>query len=48
MTPEMQPKNSKQFRIGEGRISGYLSLFLGVLSLFAVVCFLFPEFFYHT
>lgn len=38
----MHAKTSKQFRLGEGRISGYLSLFLGVISLFAVVCFLFP------
>ena len=28
---------------GEGRISGYLSIMLGVLSLFGVFCFLFPD-----
>lgn len=31
------------FRIGEGRISGYISAALGLLSLCAVLCFLFPE-----
>jgi lathosterol oxidase len=38
-------QSNKQFRLGEGRISGYLSLVLGTLSLFAAICFLFPEFF---
>ena len=32
------------FRIGEGRISGYVSLFLGVLSLFAVLCYRYPSY----
>ena len=41
----MQIGSNKRFRLGEGRISGYLSLFLGVMSLMAVICFLFPEFF---
>ena len=31
--------------IGEGRISGYLSVFLAVISLGAVICFHFPEYF---
>lgn len=31
------------FRFGEGRISGYLSATLGLLSLLAVLCFLFPQ-----
>jgi sterol desaturase/sphingolipid hydroxylase (fatty acid hydroxylase superfamily) len=31
------------FKVGEGRISGYLSAGLGLLSLLAVMCFLFPE-----
>lgn len=31
------------FRFGEGRISGYLSAMLGLLSLLAVLCFLFPQ-----
>lgn len=34
-----------RLRIGEGRISGYLSIFLAVLSLGAVICFQFPEYF---
>lgn len=29
--------------LGEGRISGYLSITLGVLSVLAVLCFLFPD-----
>ncbi|PAU64659.1 sterol desaturase family protein [Pseudomonas indica] len=31
------------FRWGDGRISGYLSAALGLLSLLAVLCFLFPQ-----
>ncbi|NWC07524.1 sterol desaturase family protein [Pseudomonas agarici] len=31
------------FILGEGRISGYISAALGLLSLLAVLCFLFPE-----
>lgn len=31
------------FRLGDGRISGYLSAGLGLLSLLAVLCFLFPQ-----
>ncbi len=33
-----------KFKFGEGLISGYLSAFLGLLSLAAVFCFLFPEY----
>ena len=33
-----------EFKIGEGLISGYLSAFLGLLSLTGVFCFLFPEY----
>lgn len=32
----------RQFRFGEGRISGYCSVLLGVLSLLAVLAYLFP------
>ena len=32
-----------EFNLGDGRLSGALSLGLGVLSLFAVLCFRFPE-----
>lgn len=34
---------SNEFRMGEGRISGVLSLVLGGLSLLAVLCFRYPE-----
>ncbi len=34
----------KEFRIGEGRISGYLSVTLGVLSLLAVLAYLYPSY----
>ncbi|MFK7793838.1 MAG: sterol desaturase family protein [Gammaproteobacteria bacterium] len=33
-----------QFRLGEGRISGYSALFLGALSLLAVLAYLFPAY----
>ena len=42
MSEQPQPQRP---RIGEGKISGYLSIFLAVLSLGAVICFHFPEFF---
>jgi sterol desaturase/sphingolipid hydroxylase (fatty acid hydroxylase superfamily) len=38
---ESTPEN--EFRIGEGRISGYLSCFLGVLSFLAVLCYQYPS-----
>ena len=31
------------FKVGEGKISGYSSIFLGLLSFFGVVCFKYPE-----
>lgn len=34
-----------RIRVGEGRISGYASIFLAVLSLGGVICFHFPEYF---
>ena len=34
-----------RLRLGEGEISGYLSIFLAVISLGAVICFHFPEYF---
>ena len=37
------PQPSREFDLGDGRLSGALSLGLGVLSLFAVLCFRFPE-----
>ena len=33
------------FKFGEGKISGYSSIFLGLLSFFGVVCFKYPEWF---
>ena len=35
--------NNTGFKFGEGKISGYVSIFLGFLSLLGVVCFKFPE-----
>ena len=32
-----------RFKLGEGKISGYISIFLALLSFFAVFCFKFPE-----
>ncbi|MDA1266781.1 MAG: sterol desaturase family protein, partial [Planctomycetota bacterium] len=37
-------EHPQRLRIGEGRISGYLSVFLAVISLGAVICFHFPEY----
>lgn len=34
-----------EFKFGEGKISGYLSIFLSALSLGGVICFHFPEYF---
>ena len=34
----------KKAILGEGIISGYLSIFFSLLSLGAVICFLFPEY----
>lgn len=34
----------KEFRLGEGKISGYVSVFLGVLSLLAVFAYLYPSY----
>lgn len=35
---------AKEFRLGEGRISGYLSVVLGALSLLAVLAYLYPSY----
>jgi sterol desaturase/sphingolipid hydroxylase (fatty acid hydroxylase superfamily) len=34
---------NQRLKFGEGKISGYISIFLGLLSLLAVFCFKFPE-----
>jgi len=36
--------SAKEFRFGEGRISGYASVFLGALSLLAVLAYLYPSY----
>jgi hypothetical protein len=35
---------SKEIGVGTGRTSGYASFFLGFLSLFGVLAFLYPEY----
>ena len=40
-----QTSQPERLKIGDGRISGYLSIFLALISLGAVACFHFPEFF---
>lgn len=42
MKEEVQPE---RLRVGDGKISGYLSILLSLLSLGGVVCFHFPEYF---
>ena len=42
MTGKNQPR---RLRVGEGKISGYLSILLAILSLGGVICFHFPEYF---
>jgi sterol desaturase/sphingolipid hydroxylase (fatty acid hydroxylase superfamily) len=39
---ESAPTPERYFRIGEGRVSGYLSCFLGVMSWLAVLCYRHP------
>ena len=41
---EVNLDKDKAFRLGEGRISGYSSLFLGILSLLAVLAYLYPSY----
>jgi lathosterol oxidase len=43
MPSQSPPEPAREFDLGDGRLSGALSLGLGVLSLFAVLCFRFPE-----
>lgn len=43
-TREVEKDPAKEFRFGEGRISGYLSLTLGGLSLLAVLAYLYPSY----
>ena len=41
---EVEKNPAKEFRLGEGRISGYLSVTLGLLSLLAVFAYLYPSY----
>lgn len=41
---EIELDQDKQFRLGEGRISGYSSMILGALSLLAVLAYLYPSY----
>ncbi|GAA0395375.1 sterol desaturase family protein [Cocleimonas flava] len=41
---QIEKDSSKEFRFGEGKISGVLSLVLGVLSLLAVFAYLYPSY----
>lgn len=41
----MKNETSTRLRIGDGFISGYISIFLGVISLLSICCFHFPDFF---
>lgn len=41
---QVELDRDREFRIGEGRISGFASLFLGILSLLAVLAYLFPSY----
>jgi len=41
---ELEDMSSRFFRLGDGRISGYLSLLLGTSSLLAVLAFRYPQF----
>jgi len=40
---EVELDKDRQFRIGDGKISGYSSIFLGSLSLLAVLAYLYPS-----
>ena len=37
-------RSGPEFRFGEGRISGWISVLLGSLSVLGVLCFQFPDF----
>ncbi|MEM7466390.1 MAG: sterol desaturase family protein, partial [Pseudomonadota bacterium] len=41
---QVKKDSAMEFRLGEGRISGYLSLSLGILSLLAVFAYLYPSY----
>src|SRR3954470_5545063 len=37
-------RSGPEFRVGEGSISGWISVWLGALSILGVLCFHFPDF----
>ena len=37
-------RSGPEFRVGEGSISGWISVLLGALSVLGVLCFHFPDF----
>lgn len=41
--PAPERPDTRPFRFGEGRISGYLSALFGISALLGVLCFIFPE-----
>ena len=41
---EIKKNPANEFRLGEGKISGFLSLLLGVLSLLAILAYLYPSY----
>jgi sterol desaturase/sphingolipid hydroxylase (fatty acid hydroxylase superfamily) len=41
---QVEPMPERSFRLGDGKISGYLSVTLGVLSFLGVLCYLFPSY----
>ncbi|MFT5421297.1 MAG: hypothetical protein ACI9D5_002052 [Candidatus Endobugula sp.] len=41
---QVELNTEKQFRLGEGKISGYCSVILGTLSVLAVLAYLFPSY----
>lgn len=41
---EVELDREREFRFGEGKISGYAAVFLGALSLLAVLAYLYPEY----
>lgn len=42
---DVTPMPEQEFRMGEGKISGYIACFLGALSFLAVLCYQYPAYF---
>ena len=43
-TRQVEKRDDKEFRFGDGKISGYFSVFLGSLSVLAVLAYLYPSY----